>query len=148
MEKLQCKLSWQCKLDSFRVPRQSLCGKFQIICGFFHPANPTFRMYGWYHVVTMYLKGKSSHFCPPALLFPTSFRRHSVILFPSRTIQNDSRTRNGARMTGTKNGMTGDHGSFGLPSSPFGPRFLNNAGRSDCVPVVPSKEAFFRSVSF
>ena len=38
-EKLQCKLSLQCKLDHIRVPRQSLCRKFQIIWGFFHPAK-------------------------------------------------------------------------------------------------------------
>ena len=43
--KLQCKLSWQCKLDSLCVARQSLCKKFQLICGFFHPADPTFRMF-------------------------------------------------------------------------------------------------------
>ena len=39
-EKLQCKFSWQCKLNNFCVPRKSFYGKFQIICGFFHPANP------------------------------------------------------------------------------------------------------------
>ena len=35
-----------CNLDTFRVLRQSLCGKFKIICGFLYPAYPTFRMYG------------------------------------------------------------------------------------------------------
>ena len=34
-----------CRIDSFRVLRQSFCGKFQIVCGFWNPANPTFRMY-------------------------------------------------------------------------------------------------------
>ena len=34
-----------CKIDIFRARRQSFCGKFQIVCGFWNPANPTFRMY-------------------------------------------------------------------------------------------------------
>ena len=38
----------QCKLDHVRIPRQSLCRQFQIICGFFNSANPTFRMYAVY----------------------------------------------------------------------------------------------------
>ena len=36
-----------CRIDIFRVLRQSFCGKFQIVCGFWNPANPAFRMYGW-----------------------------------------------------------------------------------------------------
>ena len=35
-----------CRIDIFRVLRQSFCGKFQIVCGFWNPANPVFRMYG------------------------------------------------------------------------------------------------------
>jgi len=35
-----------CRIDIFRVLRQSFCGKFQIACGFWNPANPAFRMYG------------------------------------------------------------------------------------------------------
>ena len=31
--------------DSFRVLRQSFCGKFKIICGFSEPAEPAFWMY-------------------------------------------------------------------------------------------------------
>ena len=34
-----------CRIDIFRVLRQSFCGKFQIVCGFWNPANPAFRMY-------------------------------------------------------------------------------------------------------
>ena len=34
-----------CRIDSFRVLRQSFCGKFQIVCGFWKPAKPAFRMY-------------------------------------------------------------------------------------------------------
>ena len=34
-----------CRIDIFRVLRQSFCGKFQIVCGFWNPANPVFRMY-------------------------------------------------------------------------------------------------------
>ena len=36
-----------CRIDIFRVLRQSFCGKFQIVCGFWNPANPTFRMYAY-----------------------------------------------------------------------------------------------------
>ena len=34
-----------CIIHIFRVLRQSFCGKFQIVCGFWNPANPVFRMY-------------------------------------------------------------------------------------------------------
>ena len=33
------------RIDSFRVLRQSFCGTFQIVCGFWKPAKPAFRMY-------------------------------------------------------------------------------------------------------
>ena len=35
-----------CRIDIFRVLGQSFCGKFKIVCGFWNPANPAFRMYG------------------------------------------------------------------------------------------------------
>ena len=35
-----------CRIDIFRVLRQFFCRKFQIVCGFWNPANPAFRMYG------------------------------------------------------------------------------------------------------
>ena len=34
-----------CQIDIFRVLRQSVCGKFQIVCGFWTPTNPPLRMY-------------------------------------------------------------------------------------------------------
>ena len=34
-----------CRIDILRVLRQSFYGKFQILCGFWNPANPAFRMY-------------------------------------------------------------------------------------------------------
>ena len=34
-----------CIIDIFRFLRQSFCGKFKIVCGFWNPANPAFRMY-------------------------------------------------------------------------------------------------------
>ena len=44
-----------CIIDIFRFLRQSFCGKFKIVCGFWNPANPAFRMYGkdrdWFHAV-------------------------------------------------------------------------------------------------
>ena len=47
--KLPNSMAWHivhcCRIDSFRVLRQSFYGKFQIVCGFWNPANPTFRMY-------------------------------------------------------------------------------------------------------
>ena len=36
-----------CRIDIFRVLRQSFCGKFQIVCGVWTPATPAFRMYGY-----------------------------------------------------------------------------------------------------
>ena len=33
-----------CRIGIFRALRQSFCGKFQIVCGFWNPANPAFRM--------------------------------------------------------------------------------------------------------
>ena len=35
-----------CRIDIFGVFRKSFSGKFQIVCGFWNPANPAFRMYG------------------------------------------------------------------------------------------------------
>ena len=40
-------LHLSCRIDSFRVLRQSFCGKFQIVCGVWTPATPAFRMYGY-----------------------------------------------------------------------------------------------------
>ena len=34
-----------CRIYIFRVLREFFCGKFQIVCGFWNPANPAFRMY-------------------------------------------------------------------------------------------------------
>ena len=39
-----------CRIDILRVLRQSFYGKFQILCGFWNPANPAFRMYGSKHL--------------------------------------------------------------------------------------------------
>ena len=39
------KLGKQCNLDTFRVLRQSFCGKFKIVCRFLQPQKPPFRMY-------------------------------------------------------------------------------------------------------
>ena len=36
-----------CRIDIFCILRKSFCGKFQIVCGFYNPANPAFRMYGF-----------------------------------------------------------------------------------------------------
>ena len=87
-----------------------------------------------------FLRGKHSHFCPPASPVPTPFGRRSDTSFPSGTIRNDPRTRNEVRTTGTRTGLAGALPSFGHPSPPFGPPPPNSVGRSDCVPVVPSNE--------
>ena len=34
-----------CRIDSFRVLRQSFCGKFKIVCGVLQPWEPPFWMY-------------------------------------------------------------------------------------------------------
>ena len=35
-----------CRIDSFRVLRQSFCGKFLLVCRVWTPETPAFRMYG------------------------------------------------------------------------------------------------------
>ena len=67
-----------------------------------------------------FLRGKSSHFCPPAPSVPTSFGGRSNSSSLSRTMQNDHRTRNAVRMTGTKTGTTRRRGPFDPRSRPFG----------------------------
>lgn len=91
-----------------------------------------------------FLWGKSSHFCPPALLVPTSFGGHSKISFSSGTTLNDPRTRNAVRMTGTKNRTALDFGSFDHRSPSFGPPSLNSEGRSGYVSVIPTAFLSFR----
>ena len=65
--------------------------------------------------------GKSYHFCPTALSVPTSFGGRSNSSSISRTIENNLRTRNVVRMTGTKNRTTRRRGLFDPRSRPFGP---------------------------
>ena len=54
--------------------------------------------------------------------------------------QKEPRTRKVVRTTGMKKGMTVNPRSFDLPFSPFGPPLPKTDGRSDHVPVIPSKE--------
>ena len=86
------------------------------------------------------ISGKSPDFFPTPLLVRTSFGGHSKSSFLFRMTQKDPRTRKVVRTTGMKKGMTVNLRSFDLPSSPFGPPFSKTDGRSDHVPVIPSKE--------
>ena len=53
-----CNSGQECKSPAtLRVGLRSVpCGKFQIICGLFHPANPSFRMYAINELVPVYSK--------------------------------------------------------------------------------------------
>ena len=85
-------------------------------------------------------QGKSPDFFPNPLLVLTSFGGHSKSSCLFGMTQKDPRTRKVVRTTGMKKGMTVNPSSFDLPSSPFGPPFSKTDGRSDHVPVIPSKE--------
>ena len=87
-----------------------------------------------------FLWGKSPDFFPTPLLVLTSFGGHSKTSCLFGMTQKDPRTRKVVRTTGMKKGMTVNLRSFDLPSSPFGPPFSKTDGRSDHVPVIPSKE--------
>ena len=72
-----------CRIDSFRVLRQSFCGKFKIFCGFRIPRNPLFRMYD----VKISVLYETPCFLPPAtgrsppchaLAFPSLFCRNCL----------------------------------------------------------------------
>ena len=84
--------------------------------------------------------GKSPDFFPTPLLVLTSFGGHSKTSCLFGMTQKDPRTRKVVRTTGMKKGMTVNPRSFDLPFSPFGPPLPKTDGRSDHVPVIPSKE--------
>ena len=102
-EKLQWRLSWQCKLDSLCVARQSLCKKFQLICGFFHPADPTFRMFGLCVQLNVRLLFNNSLFAKRCLQY-VHFKALSKggNVFSSFSVQFDSRLQKQATLSEKK----------------------------------------------